>query len=470
MLPSKTLEIMGIRGMEMLRRVAVALLAGLLSSCASARSSLPEMPALSLPFTPGPIAGDPACAGSWRLQDGGGIAVTPSEEGLRWQSLEGETGRFVFENDLWQAYSGWTEQPETRQLEFTCETGLSLYEGVAATRIEVVTQETVFSGAKGTQLAGRLILPAGDWPVPVVIQVQGSERTSALIHDPFQQLLPLQGVGVFVYDKRGTGASMGSYTQDFGVLATDAAAASAEARRLAGPRLGRFGLHGASQGGWVAPMAARAVKPDFLIVSYGLLESPLAENRAQTVQDVTEAGFGPAAQMAAGMLADAAGAIMVSDFKSGYVELEALKKIYRNEPWYRYAKGEFTGEILQHSDVVLRVAGPLRSDGTSWRHEGEPVLRGISAPVLWILASEDREAPPAYTRSRLKTLQYEGRPITLAEYPGHDYGMRAFDSLPDGTRQFTHFANGYARMVADFASDTPIVPSYYNEAIISNPR
>jgi len=174
--------------------------------------------------------------------------------------------------------------------------------------------------------------------------------------------------------------------------------------------------------------------------------------------------------MAAGMLADAAGAVMASDFKSGYVELEALKKIYRSEPWYRYAKGEFTGEMLQYSDVVLRVAGPLRSVDTSWRHEGEPVLRGINVPVLWVLAGADREAPPAYTRSRLKTMQYEGRPITLAEYPGYDHDMRGFDILPDGSRQFTHIAPGYFRMVADFSRGIPVVPGAYGDAIISSSR
>lgn len=455
--------------------LGAAVAASLLTSCASRMPSLPEMPSLSIPAIPGLtaqalVAGDPACGGSWYLDDGGGVTVTPIEEGLRWRSLDGQTGRFVFEKDGWQAYSGWTSQLETRQIDYACETGLNYFEGASATPVAVTTQDTTFTGAKGTKLAGRLILPEGDEPVPVVVQVHGSERYSALVHDAFQHLLPLQGVGVFVYDKRGSGASKGDYTQDFAVLATDAAAAAAEARRLAGARLGRFGLHGASQGGWVAPMAARSVKPDFVIVSYGMLESPLAENRAQTIQDVAEAGFGPQAQTAAGMLADAAGAVMVSDFKSGYVELEALKKIYKNEPWYRYAKGEFTGDVLQNPDVVLRVAGPLRSVGTSWRHEGEPVLRGITVPVLWVLAGADREAPPAYTRSRLKTMQYEGRPITIAEYPGYDHGMRGFDILPDGSRQFTHIAPGYFRMVADFAWGSPVGPGEYGDAIISSSR
>ena len=456
--------------MAKINAITAALAAILLSSCASSMPRLPEMPSMALPaipgLSPGPVAGDPACAGGWRLENGGGIAVTATENGLRWRSLEGETGRFVFEEEAWQAYSGWTDIPETRQIDFSCETGLQVYEGAAAIPVETVAQDTVFAGARGTQLAGRLILPAGDDPVAVVVQVHGAGRDPALLHDPFQQLLPLQNVGVFIYDRRGTGASKGNYSEDFNVLATDAALAAAEARRLAGARLGRLGLHGAGQGGWVAPMAARTVKPDFLIVSNGLLESPLAENRAQSILDVAQAGYGPEAQMAAGMLADAAGAIMVSDFKSGYVELEALKKVYGNEPWFDRVKGEFTGEILKQSDVVLRVAGPLRSSGTSWRHEGEPVLRSLSAPVLWILAGADRDAPPAYTRSRLRSLQYEGRPITLAEYPGVDHEMRGFQVLPDGTRQFTHLAPGYYRMIADFAADIPISPGYYGDAQI----
>lgn len=461
--------------MKTLGKVTGVLMACLLVSCSSRLPSLPEMPALpampSIPgFAAGPVAGDPACGGSWRLDNGGGVTVTPTEDGLRWRALDGQTGRFVFEQETWKAYVGWSDRAEDRQIEFTCEGGLTFFEGASATPVEVVVQDTVFTGAKGTKLAGRLILPVGAEVVPVVVQVHGSERSSALAYNAFQHILPLQGLGVFVYDKRGTGASKGEYTQDFALLATDAAAAAAEARRLAGQRLGRFGLHGASQGGWVAPMAAVSVKPDFVIVSYGMLESPLAENRSQTIQDVADAGFGPEAQMAAGMLADAAGTVMASDFKSGYPELENLKKIYKDEPWYRYVRGEFTGEILQQPEVILRVAGPMRSVGTSWRHEGEPVLRQIGVPVLWILAGADREAPPAYTRSRLKTLQYEGRAITIAEYPGYDHGMRGFGILPDGKREYTHIAPGYSQMIADFADGVPVVPGAYPEAVISPAR
>src|SRR3546814_5124285 len=97
-----------------------------------------------------------------------------------------------------------------------------------------------------------------------------------------QYLLPAQGVGVFVYDKRGTGRSTGSYTQDFHLLAGDARAALVEALRLAGERAGRFGFHGGSQAGWVAPLAAsKTPQAQFVLVGYGMATGPLAEDRSE---------------------------------------------------------------------------------------------------------------------------------------------------------------------------------------------
>ena len=58
--------------------------------------------------------------------------------------------------------------------------------------------------------------------VPVVVLIHGSEHSSARDSYALQRMLPAEGIGVFVYDKRGTGASGGSYTQDYSVLADDA--------------------------------------------------------------------------------------------------------------------------------------------------------------------------------------------------------------------------------------------------------
>lgn len=97
--------------------------------------------------------------------------------------------------------------------------------------------------------------------------MRGSENTGALpapgAINSQQYLLAAQGISGFVFDKRGTGRSGGKFVMNFTRLADEMAAASVEARRLAAGRFGRFGFWGGSQGGWVAPLAARNTGADF---------------------------------------------------------------------------------------------------------------------------------------------------------------------------------------------------------------
>ncbi|NJO35952.1 MAG: hypothetical protein HC869_25630 [Rhodospirillales bacterium] len=89
----------------------------------------------------------------------------------------------------------------------------------------LATQHTdVTFSSVGTRLAGQLIEPArAKERPPLVVMVHGSERTPA-IGSSYPYVLAAQGIAVFVYDKRGTGASEGEYTQNFELLADDAAA------------------------------------------------------------------------------------------------------------------------------------------------------------------------------------------------------------------------------------------------------
>src|SRR5260370_35535053 len=105
------------------------------------------------------------------------------------------------------------------------------------------------------KLVGRLVLPKSGGKTPIVVLIRGSEDDSARDFYPLQRLLPAEGVGAFVYDKRGTGGSGGKYTQDFSLLANDGGGAMPEARGLAGPRGGRVRYLGTKAGGMGAPLA-----------------------------------------------------------------------------------------------------------------------------------------------------------------------------------------------------------------------
>lgn len=407
-----------------------------------------------------------ARTGAWSLADGRVVAIGPSSDGaLRWRTLDGRTARLEGEEAV-AATTGWSETADPTPVTFgEGGQGLVSFDGQSASRLEFDIVETRFESA-GETLAGRLVMPRGEGASPIMVEVHGSERTSALSYNTMQHLGPASGVGVFVYDKRGTGGSTGRYTQDFALLARDAAAAVGEARRLAGARAGRLGLHGGSQGGWIAPMAAALAPVDFVIIGFGLVDSPLEENRAETIQDVAEAGFDAEAQRKAGELADAAGAVMASRYRSGYPELDRLKRLYGGEPWYAHAKGEFTGELARYPSWLIRLVGPSRDVGTSWNHRSEPALRALQVPLLWMLAGADRSAPPEATRALLVRLIAEGRPVTLADFPQTDHGIIMFQTDADGRRVQTGYAPGYFPMILDFARDRPLVAGAYGNAVL----
>lgn len=137
-------------------------------------------------------------------------------------------------------------------------------------------------------LAGQLLEPVNAGAeTPLVIIAHGSEELGWIEAVPDLYQMVGRDVSVFVYDKRGTGLSTGQYSQNFPELADDLVAASEEAKSMAD---GRFGLFGLSQGGWIAPLAAKRSGADFVGIGYGLVVDILEEDAAQVELELTEKG------------------------------------------------------------------------------------------------------------------------------------------------------------------------------------
>ncbi len=399
--------------------------------------------------------------GTYRLADGQLVDVGPTTGGLRWRRMDGASGKLVKGADgLWTSRLGWTERSDGITATFgACEQETLTFAGQGGRKLNFYVQDTMFQG-DGVALRGRLVLPPGKGPVPIAVLVHGSESTSAVEMNFTQRMWPANGVGVFVYDKRGTGGSEGRYNQDFRQLARDAAAAVREARRLAGSRAGRVGLDGGSQGGWIAPIAATLTPVDFVVARYGMAEGALAEDRGEVMQGLTDKGYGPEVLTKAREVTDVTGKVMASNFTDGWVELEAMRRRYGAEPWFKDIKGEFSGQILSTPEAVGRIAGPFFNQGTSWDYEPLPLLRSLNTPMLWILAGLDREAPPAETRRRLVMLAREGRPVQVLEYPNTDHGIVEFETDTGGKRTALRNADGYYRAVLDFEKTGSLSGSY----------
>ena len=409
--------------------------------------------------------------GSYRLSDGRTVDISPADDDtLRWLTFTGERGQLHPEKTgTWSSTYGWTDRPDGKSVSFSdCDKGEISFGKQPGRRITFDVSNTSFQ-SHGVKLVGRLVLPKGTGKVPVVVLVHGSEHDSALDTYALQRMFPAQGIGAFVYDKRGTGVSGGTYTQDFNILADDAIEAMKEAKRLAGARLGRIGYQGGSEGGWVVPLAANRAHVDFAIVSFGLAVTVLEEDQESVALDMYFHHHSAADTAKALELARAGEHVVETGGKEGYEAFDALRRKFKSEPWYNDVHGDFLFFImpLDQKQIIDAIA-EFGLHGTPFRYEPMPALRASTTPQLWVLGTDDLEAPSAETAKRIKSLIADGKDYALAVYPGAEHGMTEYQLNAKGERVSTHFAPGYFQMMADFIRDGRI-GGHYGNAQITRP-
>ena len=400
--------------------------------------------------------------GIYQLKDGTFVDIAPSGDGaLRWRRFDGMTGTLrKLADGSWNSTVGWTGRPDGKRISLSdCRSGDIKFGGTPGHRVALHVTNTTFR-SHDTTLVGRLVMPRRGTKVPVVVLLHGAERDSALTYYFLQRTLPAHGVGAFVYDKRGTGQSGGSYSQDFKLLADDAVAAMRAARRLAGARLSRIGYQAGSQGGWVAPIAANLATADFVIVCFGLAVSVIDEDQQEVEMEMRDKGHTPDEIAKALEVARAAETVIASGFTRGFEDFDAVRAKYRDASWYKDLHGNFTHMLLPYSEAQLREMGSKFNWGTPFHYDPMPALQASTVPQLWILGGKDYQAPSAETSGRIKSLIADGRPFTLAYYPGAEHGMTLFESTAEGRRLSTRYAPGYFAMMRDFARDGWLRGSY----------
>jgi hypothetical protein len=326
------------------------------------------------------------------MADGTSLDVGPGASGqLRWRRLDGRTGALTPQgNDRWSSTLGWTDRSDGHYLPISdCARGEIRFDDVAGQRAPLIQVDTTFQGS-GVVLAGRLTLPPGQARVPIVVLVHGAEHSSALETYALQRQFASAGIGVFAYDKRGTGSSGGRYSQNYLLLAT--------------------------------------------YIAF----------------DMERAGFGPEIKAKAMEVADATAMIVASNFTDGYDQLETVKRKYGEEPWFKSVRGNVTAYLLATPTETSRKEGPSLLEGVPAQYDPMPVLANLEVPQLWILGGEDRDAPPGETIRRLAVLRKSGRPITTVVFPGADHGMYEFETLPNGERVSTRQPEDYFTLMRDF--------------------
>lgn len=107
-------------------------------------------------------------------------------------------------------------------------------------------------------LAGSLLLPSSEVPVPAVVFVHGAGRQTREPYREAGEYFASQGIAALIFDKRGTGQSGGTYEsyEPYENLVNDALSAVAflkQRREIASSQIGIWGL---SQGAYISAAAA----------------------------------------------------------------------------------------------------------------------------------------------------------------------------------------------------------------------
>jgi uncharacterized protein len=228
---------------------------------------------------------------------------------------------------------------------------------------------------EGAVLAGTLYLPKGDGKHPAVVWVHGSGETPRLNYGTVVAPLVEDGIAVFSYDKRGVGESEGDCCPNaYYLLAADADGAVLVVRSHPEVDANRVGFYGASQAGWVVPLAdARLSKP---VAFTALVDGPTVTTGEEEIWS-----------NAAGEEED----------------------------------GPLTPERKAEATQRLQEAGPSGFDPV-------PYIERMSTPGLWLFGGEDKSIPTDRSVQILSRLKRAGKDFTIVVFPDAGHGL--VDDVP----------------------------------------
>lgn len=279
----------------------------------------------------------------------------------------------------------------------------------ALTKPAVVAQRLLFKEtevqvpATDAVLAGTITEPLTPGPHPGIVIVHGSGPGPRIDYGVWVGLYASLGVTVLAYDKRGNGASTGTYPgesasdDNLAIYAADAAAALHFLASWPGVDPKRVGFHGGSQGGWVVPLA---IGRDHAPAAFAILVS------------------GPAVTV---------------DQQGVWAAFSASSRILP-------------------SDSPAAMDAEVRAAASSG-YVPATVLATIRQPMLWANGAVDRQVPTTVNAEILRSLQHPNWDIEIL--PGVDHGLFENPSgLEPDEPKATKLANGLRDLLAAWLART----------------
>jgi pimeloyl-ACP methyl ester carboxylesterase len=282
----------------------------------------------------------------------------------------------------------------------------------------IVEDKSFHDGA--IPLDGTLYLPSSSTPAPAIVVFHAASvpTRDLALYSHLKQMGPALGIAVFVFDRRGSGKSVGAPANgDYAALADDGIAALrmlAQDPRIDAKRIGFWGL---SQGGWISLLAAaRCPETAFAIAVSAPMTTPDVQMNFAVANILRIRGYGQA-DIDFAISARRA----VDDFERGKLDRRTTQKrvdAAAAKPWFdlTYLDRTFTDP-----------------DKSGWaremRQDPMETLPQVKAPMLIIYGAADPWVPVALSIERLRATAAQHPMVTTAVVAGADHDMSFSTSL-----------------------------------------
>jgi len=309
------------------------------------------------------------------------------------------------------------------------------HDGLVGVRRHPYRAESMtFASSGGVRLAGTLLVPERPGPHAAVVMIHGSGPATRDALWPWADMYARAGIAVLIHDKRGTGASTGSWSAaTFDDLADDAHAAMRWLQQRPEIDARRVGLHGMSQGGWIAPLVAkRAPDVAFIIAESAPAMTPVEHERLRVPYQLAADGFTP--EVIAHAVAFMDQKFEVARTSQGWDDLQAAMTRGAREGWLSYVNPPPTLENLRWN----------------WQHilsyDPAPALEALNCPVLVLYGGLDTIVPARVHRDRMQAAldRARTRDVTIKVF---DHANHAFLRAVTGGRRegagLKGFVDGY---------------------------
>lgn len=322
----------------------------------------------------------------------------------------------------------------------------TLTEGRAVGRFRLVPDAVPASTVRAEELtvrigdailSGSLLLPSREGVYPAVVFLHGSGPEGRSANRYLAQRFAEAGFAALISDKRGVGRSGGDWRQaGFDGLAADAAAWV----RLLHTRVdidpARIGLYGHSQGGTIAPLAARAAGDIAFVVASAASGVSPAETEIYSLDN----SLGVSA-LSSDEARDAKtfvrGLVAVAYERADRAAFDVLAAAFKSHAWYF--------EPPPANDNYWTFSAQIAS------YNPMPQWRALTVPTLLLYGEEDERTPVAASIAAIRAALAEGGRAApkVQVWPEADHAFH----LPSKPGGWPRRVPDYARTVTEWARE-----------------